>query len=122
MNHRVSLKSSADRPPSACDVCTRKDCSANKRKNGESDHDFEEQRQRRSRLCRIRQKVIVSSGKGSVGKSTIAVNLAAALMLSGKHVGLLDIDVHGPSIPTMLGLEHVRLQGARVGDLVLFFA
>ena len=39
-----------------------------------------------------------------MGKSTVAVNLATALMLSGKRVGLLDIDIHGPSIPTMLGL------------------
>jgi Mrp family chromosome partitioning ATPase len=59
--------------------------------------------------------VIVLSGKGGVGKSTVAVNLATALMLSGKRVGLLDVDIHGPSIPTMLGLERVELQGSEDG-------
>jgi Mrp family chromosome partitioning ATPase/predicted Fe-Mo cluster-binding NifX family protein len=55
-------------------------------------------------LSQIRHTVLVLSGKGGVGKSTVAVNLAAALALAGKRVGLLDIDIHGPSIPTLLGL------------------
>jgi len=59
----------------------------------------------------MKHKIIVLSGKGGVGKSTVAVNLAAALMMSGKRVGLLDIDIHGPSIPTMLGLERETVQG-----------
>jgi ATP-binding protein involved in chromosome partitioning len=45
-----------------------------------------------------------------VGKSTVAVNLAMALCTAGKRVGLLDTDIHGPSIPTMLGLERAVLQ------------
>ncbi|MGC8658236.1 MAG: P-loop NTPase [Desulfomonilaceae bacterium] len=61
-------------------------------------------------LTRIDNTLLVLSGKGGVGKSTVAVNLAASLAASDKEVGLLDIDIHGPSIPTML-----RLEGAKVG-------
>jgi Mrp family chromosome partitioning ATPase len=60
------------------------------------------------RMCSIKHKIIVMSGKGGVGKSTTAVNLALALQKQGKKVGLLDIDMHGPSIPKMLGLESQR--------------
>jgi ATP-binding protein involved in chromosome partitioning len=53
----------------------------------------------------IRHTVLVLSGKGGVGKSTVAANLAVELARRHRHVGLLDIDIHGPSIPRMLGLE-----------------
>ena len=92
-------------------TCGDADCSTFQRKNDESQEEFEERQKLRARLGRIRHKVIVLSGKGGVGKSTVAVNLATALMLSGKRVGLLDVDIHGPSIPTMLGLEQETLQG-----------
>ncbi len=55
-------------------------------------------------LAGVRHKIIVLSGKGGVGKSSVAVNLACALAKQGKTVGLLDADLHGPTIPTMLGL------------------
>ena len=64
-----------------------------------------EQTQIRNRLQRIKHKILVLSGKGGVGKSTVAVNLAMSLALAGKSVGLLDIDIHGPSVPKILGLE-----------------
>lgn len=56
-------------------------------------------------LARIRQKILVLSGKGGVGKSTVATNIAMSLAQRGYKVGLLDVDIHGPSIPTLLNLE-----------------
>jgi len=95
----------------ACGSCSDKDCSASEQLKGESAEEFADRRALQSRLCHIRHKIIVLSGKGGVGKSTVAVNIAVALMLSGRRVGLLDVDIHGPSVPTMLGLEGARLQG-----------
>jgi len=62
-------------------------------------------------LSSIGKKVVVLSGKGGVGKSTIAVNLAAGLALSGRKTGLLDSDLHGPSVPKMLGLQNFQTSG-----------
>ncbi len=70
-----------------------------------------------SRMSRIRHKVVVLSGKGGVGKSTVAVNLAVALALAGKRVGLLDVDLHGPSVPKMLHIEGTPVTG-RPGALL----
>ena len=56
-------------------------------------------------LPNIKYKVAVASGKGGVGKSTVAVNLAVALAKTGLKVGLLDVDIYGPSIPLMLGVD-----------------
>ena len=69
------------------------------------DKEKQEQQRLEARMGRIAHKILVLSGKGGVGKSTVAVNLALALMLEGKRVGLLDVDIHGPSVPHMLGLE-----------------
>jgi ATP-binding protein involved in chromosome partitioning len=53
----------------------------------------------------VKQAIAVASGKGGVGKSTVAINLACALGISGARVGLLDADIYGPSIPGMMGVQ-----------------
>jgi len=62
------------------------------------------------RMCQIKNKLLVLSGKGGVGKSTVAANLAVSLSLSDKEVGLLDVDFHGPSIPRLLKLDGSSIQ------------
>jgi ATP-binding protein involved in chromosome partitioning len=57
------------------------------------------------RMGRIKHKIMILSGKGGVGKSTVATNVAVSLAMEGKKVGLLDSDFHGPSIPTLLNIE-----------------
>jgi ATP-binding protein involved in chromosome partitioning len=59
----------------------------------------------KERLGRIKNKILVMSGKGGVGKSSVAAYLAVALANRGYRVGLMDVDLHGPSIPRMLGLK-----------------
>jgi Mrp family chromosome partitioning ATPase len=65
----------------------------------------------RQRMEKIDHKLLVLSGKGGVGKSTVAANLAIALARAGEQVGLLDVDVHGPSIPRLMGLEGEQVLG-----------
>jgi ATP-binding protein involved in chromosome partitioning len=55
----------------------------------------------------VKNAVAVASGKGGVGKSTVSVNLAIALAKSGAKVGLLDADIYGPNVPTMMGVDHL---------------
>jgi Mrp family chromosome partitioning ATPase len=100
-----------------CDTCGDSSCSAANQKKDESPEEYADRRKLQARLCRINHKIVVLSGKGGVGKSTVAVNLATALMLAGRRVGLLDVDIHGPSVPTMLGLENETLQGSAGGLL-----
>jgi len=64
-------------------------------------------------MSRIQHKILVMSGKGGVGKSTVAASLAIQLAQQGKKVGLLDVDFHGPSQPTLFGIqnEHPQTDG-----------
>jgi len=64
-----------------------------------------QQKEIQERLGRIRHKLLVMSGKGGVGKSSVAAYLAVILARRGYRVGLMDVDLHGPSIPRLIGLE-----------------
>jgi ATP-binding protein involved in chromosome partitioning len=66
-------------------------------------------------LKKIRHCIVVLSGKGGVGKSTVSTNLALAFAREGHEVGLLDADLHGPSIPKLLGLEEKRPNFSQTG-------
>jgi len=66
---------------------------------------LEQEKRLKEKMSKIKYPLIVMSGKGGVGKTTVAVNLAYALSLSGNSVGILDIDLHGPNIAKMLGIE-----------------
>lgn len=101
----------------SCDSCDKSSCSAKERRQGESEQEFAERQELERRLCLIQHKLLVLSGKGGVGKSTVAANLAVSLARTGKKVGLLDIDVHGPSIPRLLGLEGSQILGSEKGML-----
>ena len=72
-----------------------------------------QQMQRKMRIGKmeeqIKHKIMVLSGKGGVGKSTVATGLALSLAREGKKVGLMDIDITGPNVPKMLGLEDADL-------------
>jgi ATP-binding protein involved in chromosome partitioning len=77
----------------------------------------EDQEKFKERMSKIKHKIAVISGKGGVGKSTITVNLATAFALKGSRVGILDADIHGPSVPRLLGLEGSQVQTTAMGAL-----
>jgi ATP-binding protein involved in chromosome partitioning len=66
-------------------------------------------------MAHIRHKIIVTSGKGGVGKSTVSSNIAMLLSMRGYEVGLLDADIHGPNIPKMFHIEDAVLHGDNEG-------
>lgn len=92
-----------------CDTCDDQQCLS--QRADENDQEFQERKALFTRMCQIKHKILVLSGKGGVGKSTVAVNLAVNLALAGKQVGLLDVDIHGPSVPKLLHLEGTPITG-----------
>jgi ATP-binding protein involved in chromosome partitioning len=84
----------------------------------QEDRRFLQDREIKERLAHIQNKILVMSGKGGVGKSSIAAYLAVSLANKGYKVGLMDVDRHGPSIPRLLGLRGGLLSSAREGKAV----
>jgi len=80
----------------------------------------EQEKRIKIRMAKIRHKLAILSGKGGVGKSTITANLAIALARKGHKVGVLDIDIHGPSIPKILGIRGQELTTGRLEGLGIF--
>lgn len=94
----------------SCNSCESTTCDAKNQRTGENSEQFQERQEIARRMCKITNKIAVISGKGGVGKSTAAVNLAVSLSIMGNRVGLMDVDIHGPSIPTMLTLKETTVQ------------
>jgi ATP-binding protein involved in chromosome partitioning len=96
---------------SICDTCAQKGSCKDQNKEKECVAE---------RMIRIKHKILIASGKGGVGKSTVSVNLAKALKTRGYRVGLLDADITGPNIPKLLGIEDQRMkqgpEGIKPGD------
>ena len=103
--------------PDQCESCAEESCASRSHAAPRHAAPVQDDTRLKARLNRIRRTIIVMSGKGGVGKSTVAVNLAMSAMLAGQRVGLLDVDLHGPSVPTMLGLVGCRMEGDEDGML-----
>ena len=84
-------------------------------KCSQDEKEAHEQQRLEATMAQVQHKFMVLSGKGGVGKSSVAVNLAATLVQEGYQVGILDADIHGPNIPKMTGVEEKRLVGSQDG-------
>lgn len=107
---------------SSCSSCpSSSSCSSstNMGGNGQCADQFDMQDKQIERtLKHIKHKIFVMSGKGGVGKSSVTVNTAAALSQEGYKVGILDVDMHGPSVPNLLGLESTIEADPETGLLI----
>ena len=86
-------------------------------KCSQAEKEAHEQKILNEKMSFVKHKFMVVSGKGGVGKSTVATNLAVTLAKEGYEVGLMDADIHGPNIPKMLGLEDERPSATKEGLL-----
>lgn len=102
-----------------CESCQSETCAAKAKTPRETQEEFESRQALARRMCRIKHKVLVLSGKGGVGKSTVAANLAVSLAAKGNAVGILDVDIHGPSVPKMLGVENAKLRPGSEPESIL---
>ncbi|WXG41026.1 MAG: Mrp/NBP35 family ATP-binding protein [Candidatus Freyarchaeum deiterrae] len=76
---------------------------------------FAQKKKVQGKMTKIKHKIMIMSGKGGVGKSTVTANLATALAKKGYKVGILDSDIHGPSIPKILGIQGKHLKPTETG-------
>jgi ATP-binding protein involved in chromosome partitioning len=93
-----------------CDTCNETSSCSQQEKEAHA-----QEERLKSKLSHIKHRIMVMSGKGGVGKSTVSTNLAVALSRDGFDVGLLDADIHGPNIPKMLGIEFSHVEGSDHG-------
>jgi Mrp family chromosome partitioning ATPase len=94
-----------------CKSCNESESCDNPEKKVENNLDIK----LKENMSKIKHKILVLSNKGGVGKSLVAINLACSLSEKGFKVGILDADLHGPSVATMLGFEGKKLQGSSEG-------
>ncbi|GAB6036000.1 P-loop NTPase [Fundidesulfovibrio butyratiphilus] len=118
---KITLKNKKKTPteaPSSCASCSQASSCKTKNPNdcSESKQKLQDERIRNT-LSKITYKLFVMSGKGGVGKSSIAVNLATALAGMGRKVGILDVDLHGPNVPRMLGISG-NLDATEKGEVI----
>ena len=83
--------------------------------NEKKQKEIEQGRRLKENLSKIKNKLLIISGKGGVGKTTVAVNLAYGLAVKGYKTGILDVDIHGPNIAKMLGIENKKLMSSESG-------
>ena len=83
--------------------------------NAQQDQHTSQDKEIEASLSRIKNKILVMSGKGGVGQRSVAAYLAVALAKRGNRVGLMDVDLHGPSIPRLLGLKGSIKPGIKSG-------
>ena len=88
--------------PKECAACSSKSACSSQQQEPKADV---QEQLIHGTLSIIKNKFLVMSGKGGVGKTSVAANLAVALSKQGAKVGLMDVDLHGPDIPRMLGLK-----------------
>lgn len=99
--HCPGLESNKAGKSEACEGCPNQKICA----SGQATAEDPNMKDIRHKMCQIRHKILVLSGKGGVGKSTVSSQIALLLSYQGYNVGLLDLDICGPSIPRMMGLE-----------------
>ena len=99
------IHKSVDQAKKAASCSTQQSCPSQQSQNNAARQQQEMEAMIKANLAKIKTKIFVLSGKGGVGKSSVSANLAASLAKKGYKTGLMDVDVHGPSIAQMFGMK-----------------